>query len=274
LPVLASLGTDANTEGSVALSSPVEAIRRDHRGHRSERITRIVVRLSDVDGGRKNGPNDARCVPEARQPAHQPTAVSDQADTRGSLAGREAAREIWWCAKLRGPCERPRHLDDPPRGTNPMANWNDPARWAALRDGTGCPICNRGEPLHIIATLTAAWVTMPEDAAMPGYACLVSRVHAVELHDLDEAQAAAFIADARRVARAVQEVTGAVKLNYEMHGNVLPHLHMHVFPRHPGDQFEGRAIDPRTVTQPVYAPGQFEGLRAALERAIHGSRPA
>lgn len=149
-----------------------------------------------------------------------------------------------------------------------MTNWNDPTRWQGLIDGSGCPVCVRGEPLDIIATLPASWLTMHADAPMVGYVCLVSRVHVVELHDFDDAQAAAFMADARRVSRAVQQVTGAVKLNSEMHGNILPHLHMHFFPRYPGDPFEGRAIDPRTVEGPVYGAGQFEQMCPEIQAAL------
>jgi hypothetical protein len=31
------------------------------------------------------------------------------------------------------------------------------------------------------------------------------------------------------VSKALAAATGAVKLNYEIHGNSLPHLHMHFF---------------------------------------------
>lgn len=103
---------------------------------------------------------------------------------------------------------------------------------------------------------------------MAGYACLVSRVHAVDLHDLDVIQSMAFMQDAHRVSSALSAVTGAVKLNYEIHGNTLPHLHMHFFPRHAGDPFEGRAIEPSHVAQPVYGHGQLATLRSRLVQAL------
>ena len=104
---------------------------------------------------------------------------------------------------------------------------------------------------------------------MVGYACLVSRIHAVELHDLTVTQSVAFIQDAHRVSSALSAVTGAVKLNYEIHGNTLPHLHMHFFPRYAGDLFEGRAIEPCRITQPVYGHAQFAGLKTRLLRAMN-----
>ena len=116
--------------------------------------------------------------------------------------------------------------------------------------------------------LEAAWVTMSEAVPLPGYACIVAQTHAVDLHGLSEAAACAFMRDARRVSMALSSVTGAVKMNYEIHGNTIPHLHMHFFPRHRGDRFEGRPIDPRSVVQPVYVPGEFERTRAAFATTL------
>ncbi len=152
-----------------------------------------------------------------------------------------------------------------------MTSWNDPARWAALYSGAACPICIRQKPLDVVATLEASWVTMQEAAPVSGYACLVSQLHAVELHDLPEADASAFMRDAQRVSRALKTATGAVKLNYEIHENSLPHLHMHFFPRYCGDRFEGQPINPKLVTQPVYAPGEFQRIRDAFLLALNST---
>jgi diadenosine tetraphosphate (Ap4A) HIT family hydrolase len=149
-----------------------------------------------------------------------------------------------------------------------MSKWNNPPIWQALLDGSGCPICTRGLPLHVIANLKCSWLTMSEEAPMLGYVCLVSQVHVVELHELEEAGAEAFMRDIRSVSKALSIATGAVKLNYDIHGNTLPHLHMHFFPRYVGDPFEGKAIEPRTVTQPVYAPGQFAEVKSRLLAAL------
>src|SRR5687768_8808368 len=124
-----------------------------------------------------------------------------------------------------------------------MSLWSDPVAWARLRGLEACVICRQGAPHDIVAELETSWVTVNEDAPMRGYACLVLRRHAVELHDLSEAEGTAFMRDIRRLSAAVQRSTGAVKLNYEAHGNTIPHLHMHFYPRYPRDAFEGGPID-------------------------------
>lgn len=149
-----------------------------------------------------------------------------------------------------------------------MAQWRDWTKWTGLRDGTACPICLRGEPLDVIAESDASWVTMGEEAPMRGYACLVFRRHAVDLHDLSDSEGTAFMRDVRRLSAAVSDVTQAVKLNYEVHGNTLPHLHLHVFPRYIGDPFEGKAIDRKYVNTPVYGLGEFVELREKLIDAL------
>jgi diadenosine tetraphosphate (Ap4A) HIT family hydrolase len=149
-----------------------------------------------------------------------------------------------------------------------MSSWNDHGRWEALCSGEACPICSQPEPLDVVSKLEVSWVTMQAAAPVRGYVCLVSQIHVIELHDLPEAASFAFMRDARRVASALMATTKAVKLNYEIHGNSIPHLHMHYFPRYRGDRFEGEPINPRLVVQPVYAPGEFQSLREAFLVAL------
>ncbi len=111
-----------------------------------------------------------------------------------------------------------------------------------LRDGSGCPVCLEG-PRDIVATLGGSWVTLPPLTPLPRYVCLVARRHAVEPFELPVAERSAFWEDVNRVAAALNRGLRPVKLNYEIHGNTLPHLHLHVFPRQPGDRFEGRPIN-------------------------------
>lgn len=153
-----------------------------------------------------------------------------------------------------------------------MISWHDPEIWPALLDGTACPIC-RDMPLRsAVAELEACYVVADERAPMRGYCWLPLKRRAVELHDLSAAEAGAYVRDMQRVGRAVQAITGAVKLNWELHGNTVPHLHAHLFPRYRGDRFEGRPIDPRAVTSPVYAPGELERFSAELAARL-GAEP-
>ncbi len=111
-----------------------------------------------------------------------------------------------------------------------------------------CPICARGAPLDVIAELEATWVTAEEEAPLPGYVCVVSKHHVVEPFELPEPKLDAFWREAMLVARAVHRLLAPAKLNYEIHGNTIPHLHMHVYPRFRGDPYEGGPTDPRRTS--------------------------
>lgn len=151
-----------------------------------------------------------------------------------------------------------------------MSSWRNAATWAALVDGSTCPICQGAPSWSPVATLEACLVMAEPRGPMRGYCWLPLKRHAVELHELTAAEAAAYMRDLQRVGRAVQAITGAVKLNWELHGNTVPHLHAHLFPRYVGDRFEGRPIDPRSVTEPVYGPGEFETFVAQLRSRLTG----
>ena len=129
-----------------------------------------------------------------------------------------------------------------------------------------CPICERGEPLDVIATLDTTWVTAQKVAALPGYVCVVARRHVVEPFELAREDGAAFWDEAMSVARAVAACTNPRKMNYEIHGNTIPHLHLHLFPRYAGDPFEGRPID-GSETRFVRTDADLERLRAAVATA-------
>jgi diadenosine tetraphosphate (Ap4A) HIT family hydrolase len=67
-----------------------------------------------------------------------------------------------------------------------------------------------------------------------GYCLLVSREHATELSQLGQHRAA-FLDEMATLAAAIEGCFRPHKLNYELLGNQVPHLHWHLFPRHPDD---------------------------------------
>ena len=122
------------------------------------------------------------------------------------------------------------------------AAWADPDRWRNLCDPSGCPICQSGAPRDVIAESASTWVSAARTAQLPGYACVVSKRHAVEPFELSSPDAAAFWSEAMSAARALAELTGAVKMNYGIHGNVIPHLHLHLWPRFIDDPYDTGGI--------------------------------
>lgn len=159
-----------------------------------------------------------------------------------------------------------------------MSTWRDPAKWANWVQGVDCPICRHvtedlAADLSVLAELEVSRVVLPEHGApMCGYVWMpFARRHVIELHELTAEEGAAFMRDIQRVGQAlVGALPDIVKLNYELHGNTVPHLHLHVFPRYLGDPVEGGPITPKTVTVPVYATGdEYVALRTRLIALLH-----
>jgi diadenosine tetraphosphate (Ap4A) HIT family hydrolase len=76
-----------------------------------------------------------------------------------------------------------------------------------------------------------------------GYSVLVSRRHATELSQLSADERHGYLDEMCRLAAAIEKAFRPHKLNYELLGNQVPHLHWHVFPR--------SADDPQRL-QPVW----------------------
>ena len=153
--------------------------------------------------------------------------------------------------------------DQRPSYSNPVKAWTDPAVWAERLTPAGCPFC-QSDPRSVHVELPASWVLIPDEAVLPGYVLVVSKRHVIEPYELPPDQSAQFWADAMRAAAAVASVVNPVKVNYEIHGNTIPHLHLHVFPRFRGDPFERSPIDPHAVTPQRRSADEIEALRKAV----------
>ena len=130
-----------------------------------------------------------------------------------------------------------------------------------------CVICDNpaGAPRDVLVTLTHSWVTAPPRACLPGYVCVVARRHVVEPFELNDG--GDWWAECMAVARALKAEVGARKFNYEIHGNTVPHLHLHLYPRFEGDPFEGRPIDGSSRRYERTAD-ELNRLRNAIESAV------
>ena len=83
----------------------------------------------------------------------------------------------------------------------------------------------------------------PGQGRLFGKMFVAPQEHYFHFEDMSEVDATGFMREVRRVGRALRKITGAVKINYEMHSNSGAHLHIHLFPRYLDDDFPGMAID-------------------------------
>jgi diadenosine tetraphosphate (Ap4A) HIT family hydrolase len=120
-----------------------------------------------------------------------------------------------------------------------------------------CPLCGiveglaraeryrapgRDEVYRKVADLPTAVAVLGHDQFYRGYTLVVARTHATELYELSQDAATAYYLDMLRVARAVAAAFGPRKMNYEVLGNTVAHLHWHLFPRYAGDPTPQRPV--------------------------------
>ena len=92
--------------------------------------------------------------------------------------------------------------------------------------------CRAGSDPTAIARLPTGWAVMGDPQVLAGYCLLLPDPVVPHLNALPPAAQAAFLADVARLGQAVLDLTGALRVNYALFGNLEPALHAHVFPRY------------------------------------------
>jgi diadenosine tetraphosphate (Ap4A) HIT family hydrolase len=127
--------------------------------------------------------------------------------------------------------------------------------------GTWPPASNR------ILDCGVSTAYLHDDQFFPGWTVLVLNRHATELFELEAAERATLMDEVARVAHALAREFGAVKVNYALLGNQLPHVHWHVIPRaahDPAPREAVWAVAHVPVVPGADAAGRIEAIRARL----------
>ena len=115
----------------------------------------------------------------------------------------------------------------------------------AWRAGQDCPSCGEGRPsetrwgVRFFEGKTADAYLVRADIQR-GLTVVVWRGrHVVEPTELDDEEAASYGLEVLTVGRALEKAFSPVKLNYDLLGNSVPHLHTHIVPRYADDPRPG-----------------------------------
>ncbi len=103
---------------------------------------------------------------------------------------------------------------------------------AAVSDDT-CSACNGSWPKahHLIADLGLSKAYLYDDQFFPGWTVVVFKRHATELFHLAPTERIQLMEEVTLAAKTLAQVFDAKKINYELLGNQLPHIHWHLIPR-------------------------------------------
>jgi diadenosine tetraphosphate (Ap4A) HIT family hydrolase len=120
-----------------------------------------------------------------------------------------------------------------------------PPSFYELRRGEGCPMCAQGRPDETPygARIFAGEVSdayLQRADVQRGYTIAVWRGrHVAEPTELSTDEAARYWLEVVEVGRRLERYFEPVKMNYDVLGNSLPHLHTHVLPRYADDPKPG-----------------------------------
>lgn len=152
-----------------------------------------------------------------------------------------------------------------------------PAEFYEWRAGNGCPTCAEGRPEETdwgvrFLTGEVSDAYLVRAGVQRGLSIVVWRGrHVAEPTELADHEAAAYGREVLRVGRALEAAFAPIKLNYDVLGNSLPHLHTHVVPRYADDPRPGWPF-PFPDPEPGPVPAERLAAEVALLRAAISGR--
>ena len=141
-----------------------------------------------------------------------------------------------------------------------------------------CEVCERiarftPDNPYLITELSTGYAVLGDNQYYRGYTIFLAKQCVPELHDLAPDVRSRFLEEMSQVAEAVFRAFKPRKLNYELLGNSVAHLHWHLFPRYADDanpqwpvwSNEAYLQTPRRTEM---APAELAELRERVQREL------
>ena len=125
---------------------------------------------------------------------------------------------------------------------------------------SNCPMCQRWDDdadLRIVE-MTHSYVILNRDQYFPGYTLLFTKEHVTELFHLDRSVRASLTEEVSRVAEALYGAFSPAKINYELLGNMVPHIHWHIVPRFASEPLWPKPIWAEPHDELILAPEEYK----------------
>jgi diadenosine tetraphosphate (Ap4A) HIT family hydrolase len=137
-----------------------------------------------------------------------------------------------------------------------------------------CKACQGSWPKkdHFIADLGLSHVYLHDDQFFSGWTVVVFKRHATELFHLAPTERIQLMEEVTLVAKTLARIYEAKKINYELLGNQLPHIHWHLIPRLANDP---APLEPvwRVQHEPLLRSGSdLQNAIQRLQLAIQSAR--
>jgi len=133
-----------------------------------------------------------------------------------------------------------------------------------------CPMCQRWDndaDLRIVE-LPHSHVVLNRDQFFPGYTLLFTKEHVTELFHLDQTVRSGLMEEVSRVAQALHATFSPAKINYELLGNMVPHIHWHLVPRFSREALWPRPIWSEPHTELLLSPAGYRERIESIRRVL------
>lgn len=128
-----------------------------------------------------------------------------------------------------------------------------------------CPLCEREQLLrqgaypYLIHEFEHSWWLLGEHQYYDGYSVLLLKGHAREMTELPAQRSQAVFGELLRAQACVERALAPFKMNLCSLGNVVDHVHWHLFPRYQND--------PKRENPPWLQMGEFSSKNISPEQA-------
>jgi diadenosine tetraphosphate (Ap4A) HIT family hydrolase len=119
-----------------------------------------------------------------------------------------------------------------------------------------------------VTELEHSFVLLNRDQFFPGYTLLFTKQHVTELFHLDRAARSGLMEEVSRVAEALFTLFQPDKINYELLGNMVPHIHWHLVPRRSDEPLWPRPIWSEPHNELLASPEEYRERIRLIRQAL------
>jgi len=130
-----------------------------------------------------------------------------------------------------------------------------------------CARWDTNSDLQVIE-LPHSYVTLNRDQYFPGYTLLFIKDHVTELFHLDCSVRSSLMEEVSSVAEALHGIYKPTKINYELLGNMVPHIHWHIVPRFSSEPLWPRPIWAEQHEERFLSPDELQQRIEPIRRAL------
>ncbi len=135
-----------------------------------------------------------------------------------------------------------------------------------------CSLCSRWEeyPDLRIAEFEHSYLILNQDQYFPGYCLLLTKHHHTELFHLEKRVRQGLIEEISMAAEAIFNCYRPDKMNYELLGNMVPHIHWHLVPRFSTEPLWPRPIWSEPHIEEHLMPDEYTVRCEAIRQNLAG----